>query len=59
MQRFHTGVIAAALLAFTSLAAAQPEKAQQNSADEALTRSAPEAKEVTAMVANTKKLMAA
>ena len=45
MQRFHTGVIAVALLAGTSLAIAQPEKTQQNSADEALTRSAPEAKD--------------
>lgn len=45
MQRFHTGVIAAALLMATSLAAAQQEKTQQNSADEALTRSAPEAKD--------------
>ena len=45
MQRFHSGVIAVALLAATSLAAAQQEKTQQNSADEALTRSAPEAKD--------------
>jgi hypothetical protein len=45
MQRFHTGVIAVALLAGASLAFAQPEKTQQNSADEALTRSAPEAKD--------------
>jgi hypothetical protein len=45
MQRFHTGVIAVALLAGTSLAIAQQEKTQQNSADEALTRSAPEAKD--------------
>lgn len=45
MQRFHTGVIALALLAGTSLAIAQQEKTQQNSADEALTRSAPEAKD--------------
>ena len=45
MQRFHTGVIAIALLAGTSLAIAQQEKTQQNSADEALTRSAPEAKD--------------
>src|SRR5258706_3425707 len=45
MQRFHTGVIAVAFLAATSLAAAQQEKTQQNSADEALTRSAPEAKD--------------
>jgi hypothetical protein len=45
MQRFHTAVIAIALLAGTSLAAAQQEKTQQNSADEALTRSAPEAKD--------------
>jgi hypothetical protein len=45
MQRFHYGVIAVALLAGTSLAAAQQEKTQQNSADEALTRSAPEAKD--------------
>jgi hypothetical protein len=45
MRRFHTGVMAVALLAGTSLAAAQQEKTQQNSADEALTRSAPEAKD--------------
>jgi hypothetical protein len=45
MRRFHTGVMALALLAGTSLAAAQQEKTQQNSADEALTRSAPEAKD--------------
>ena len=45
MQRFHYGVIAIALLAGTSLAVAQQEKTQQNAADEALTRSAPEAKE--------------
>jgi hypothetical protein len=45
MQRFHTGLIVIALLAGTSLAIAQQEKTQQNSADEALTRSAPEAKD--------------
>lgn len=45
MQRFHYGVIAIALLAGTSIGAAQQEKTQQNSADEALTRSAPEAKD--------------
>jgi Protein of unknown function (DUF1236). len=45
MQRFHYGVIALALLAGTSIGAAQQEKTQQNSADEALTRSAPEAKD--------------
>ncbi|HET7679932.1 MAG TPA: hypothetical protein VFK79_07330 [Xanthobacteraceae bacterium] len=45
MQRFHHGVIAVALLAATSVAFAQQEKTQQNSADEALTRSAPEAKD--------------
>jgi hypothetical protein len=46
LQRFHYGVIAAALLlAGTSISAAQQEKTQQNSADEALTRSAPEAKD--------------
>ena len=45
MQRFHTGLIAVAFLTASSLAAAQQEKAQQNSADEALTRSAPEAKD--------------
>jgi len=45
MQRFHTAVIAISLLAGTSLAFAQQEKTQQNSADEALTRSAPEAKD--------------
>jgi hypothetical protein len=45
MQKFHTAVIAIALLAGTSLAFAQQEKTQQNSADEALTRSAPEAKD--------------
>ncbi len=43
MQRFHLGVIAVALLAGTSLAVAQQSKSQQNSADEALTKSAPEA----------------
>ena len=41
MQRFHCGAIAAALLAATSVAVAQQDKTQQNSADEALTRSAP------------------
>jgi hypothetical protein len=45
MQKLHYGVIAVALLAGTSLAVAQQEKTQQNSADEALTRSAPEAKD--------------
>ena len=45
MYRFHYGVIAVALLAGTSLAIAQQNKTQQNSADEALTRSAPEAKD--------------
>jgi len=54
MHRFHYGVMAVALLAGTSLAIAQQEKpqlnsdqakTQQNSADEALTRSAPEAKD--------------
>jgi hypothetical protein len=45
MHRSHYGVIAAALLAATSVAAAQQDKTQQNSADEALTRSAPEAKD--------------
>lgn len=45
MQRIHLGVIAIALLAATSLAVAQQEKTQQNSADEALTKSAPEAKD--------------
>ena len=45
MKKFHCGVIAVALLAGTSLALAQQEKTQQNSADEALTRSAPEAKD--------------
>jgi hypothetical protein len=46
MQRsFHYGVIAVALLAGTSLALAQQSKTQQNSADEALTKSAPEAKD--------------
>jgi len=45
MRRFHCGVIAAALLAATSVAVAQQDKTQQNSADEALTRSAPEAKD--------------
>lgn len=45
MKRFHLGVIAVALLAGTSLAIAQQNKTQQNSADEAFTRSAPEAKE--------------
>lgn len=45
MQRFHAGVMVVAFLAATSLAAAQQEKTQQNSNDEALTRSAPEAKD--------------
>ena len=45
MQRFHPGLIAVALLAATSVALAQQEKTQQNAADEALTRSAPEAKD--------------
>lgn len=45
MKRFHVGVIAVALLAGTSLAVAQQNKTQQNAADEALTRSAPEAKD--------------
>lgn len=45
MKRFHLGVIAIALLAGTSLAVAQQSKTQQNSADEALTKSAPEAKD--------------
>ena len=45
MKRFHVGVMALALLAGTSLALAQETKTQQNSADEALTRSAPEAKD--------------
>ncbi len=40
----HYGVIALALLGSAALAAAQQEKTQQNSADEALTKSAPEAK---------------
>ncbi len=50
MQRIHYAVIAVAVLAGTSLATAQlataqQEKTHQNSADEALTRSAPEAKD--------------
>ena len=45
MPKIHYGLIAAFLLAGTSIAAAQQEKTQQNSADEALTRSAPEAKD--------------
>lgn len=45
MHRLHYGVIAVALFAGTSVVAAQQEKTQQNSADEALTRSAPEAKD--------------
>src|SRR6185312_8686550 len=45
MPKIHYGLIAALLLAGTSIAAAQQEKTQQNSADEALTRSAPEAKD--------------
>jgi len=45
MPKIHYGLIAALLLAGTSVAAAQQEKTQQNSADEALTRSAPEAKD--------------
>lgn len=45
MRRFHLGVIAIALLAGTSLAVAQQSKTQQNSADEALVKSAPEAKD--------------
>ena len=44
MKRFHVGVIAVALLTGTSLALAQESKTQQNAADEALTKSAPEAK---------------
>jgi hypothetical protein len=44
MHRFHSAVTAVALLAGVSLAFAQQDKAQQNSADEALTKSAPEAK---------------
>jgi len=45
MPKIHYGLIAALLLAGTSIAAAQQEKTQQNSADEALTRSGPEAKD--------------
>lgn len=44
-RSFHHGVIALALLAGTTLALAQTEKTQQNSADEALVKSAPEAKD--------------
>jgi hypothetical protein len=44
-RSFHLGVIALALLAGTTLAVAQQEKTQQNSADEALVKSAPEAKD--------------
>lgn len=44
-RTLHYGVIAVALLTSAALAAAQQEKTQQNSADEALTRSAPEAKD--------------
>ncbi len=45
MQRsLHYGVIALALLGSSALAAAQQSKAPQNSADEALVKSAPEAK---------------
>jgi hypothetical protein len=46
MQRIlHPGVIALALLASAGFAVAQQTKTQENSADEALTRSAPEAKQ--------------
>lgn len=51
MQRSHYGLIAITLLVGTSIvagasvAAAQQEKTQQNAADEALTKSAPEAKD--------------
>jgi hypothetical protein len=45
MPKIHYGLIAALLLVGTSVVAAQQEKTQQNSADEALTRSAPEAKD--------------
>ncbi len=46
MQRsLHYGVIALALLGSTVLATAQENKAPQNSADEALVKSAPEAKD--------------
>lgn len=41
----HCGVIVLALLSGTALALAQQSKTQQNSADEALTKSAPEAKQ--------------
>jgi hypothetical protein len=46
MKKFNSGLIAVvALLAGTALAVAQESKTQQNAADEALTRSAPEAKD--------------
>ena len=41
----HYGVSALMLFGSTAIAIAQQEKTQQNSADEALTRSAPEAKQ--------------
>lgn len=44
-RTLHYGVIALALLGSAVFAAAQQEKTQQNSADEALVKSAPEAKE--------------
>jgi hypothetical protein len=43
-RNLHYGVIAVALLGSSALAFAQENKAPQNSADEALVRSAPEAK---------------
>ncbi len=44
-RTLHYGVIALALLGSAAFAAAQQEKTQQNAADEALVKSAPEAKE--------------
>lgn len=45
MRILPYGVIALMLFGSTAIATAQQEKTQQNSADEALTRSAPEAKQ--------------
>lgn len=44
-RSFHYSAIVLTLLAGTAVAVAQQEKAQQNSADEALVKSAPEAKD--------------
>jgi hypothetical protein len=44
-RKLHYGVIALALIGSTTLAIAQQNKSPQNAADEALTRTAPEAKD--------------